>query len=299
MENKFKVAALYILVCLIWGTTWFAIRISLNDLTPFLSAGIRFIVASVIIYIIMLIKGYKLQLDKIAVRLYLVMGFFSFMIPFGLVYWGEQFVPSGLAAVLFGVYPFFIALFSYFFLKSDKIGLFKILGMLLGFGGIVIIFSDQFQGDLSIYFWGMLAIVLSGFMQAVVAVGVKKYGHHINPLTINFIPMAITGIFMTPIALLIEDTSHLNFSQEAILSILFLALFGSVISFSSYYWLLKRINIVVLSIVAFITPIIALMVGWIFNNEILYFNHILGSIFVLLGLLTANIGTMKFSFKRA
>ncbi|HZW37725.1 MAG TPA: EamA family transporter [Ignavibacteriaceae bacterium] len=299
MENKFKVAVLYILVCLIWGTTWFAIRISLNDLTPFLSAGIRFIVASVIIYIIMLIKGYKLQLDKIAVRLYLVMGFFSFMIPFGLVYWGEQFVPSGLAAVLFGVYPFFIALFSYIFLKSDKIGLFKILGMLLGFGGIVIIFSDQFQGDLSIYFWGMLAIVLSGFMQAVVAVGVKKYGHHINPLTINFIPMAITGIFMTPIALLIEDTSHLNFSQEAILSILFLALFGSVISFSSYYWLLKRINIVVLSIVAFITPIIALIVGWIFNNEILYFNHILGSVFVLLGLLTANLGTMKFSFKRA
>ncbi|MGE5437800.1 MAG: DMT family transporter [Syntrophothermus sp.] len=299
MDNKFKVVALYILVCLIWGTTWFAIRISLNDLTPFLSAGIRFIVASVIIYIIMLIKGYKLQLDSIAVRLYLVMGFFSFMIPFGLVYWGEQFVPSGLAAVLFGVYPFFIALFSYIFLKSDKIGLFKILGMLLGFGGIVIIFSDQFQGDLSIYFWGMLAIVLSGFMQAVVAVGVKKYGHHINPLTINFIPMAITGFLMTPIALLIEDTSHLNFSHEAILSILFLALFGSVISFSSYYWLLKRINIVVLSIVAFITPIIALIVGWIFNNEILLFNHVLGSAFVLLGLLTANIGTMKFSFKRA
>ena len=154
----------YVLICLIWGSTWLAIRASLESLTPFISGGVRFLLASVFILILMKVRGVSLQKDKESIRLYWLMGFMSFVIPFGLVYWAEQFVPSGLASVLFGVYPFFVAIFSYLRMPDEVIGKLKIIGMSLGFIGIVVIFSDSFSTDFSNLFLGMVAVAISGIM---------------------------------------------------------------------------------------------------------------------------------------
>ncbi|MCJ7555149.1 MAG: DMT family transporter [Ignavibacteriaceae bacterium] len=116
-----KVVSTYILLCLIWGTTWLGIKASLESLTPFMSAGLRFFFASLIIFLIMKFNGIRLQKDKLSIKLYFLMGFFSFVIPFGLVYWAQQFVPSGLSAVLFAVYPFFVAILSYLRIKDEEI----------------------------------------------------------------------------------------------------------------------------------------------------------------------------------
>ena len=106
-----KIALAYAAISFIWGSTWIAIRYGLESLTPMFSAGARFSLASIFIFILMKIKSITLQTDKDSIRLYLLMGFFSFVIPFGLVYWAEQFVPSGMAAVLFEVYPFGVVIF--------------------------------------------------------------------------------------------------------------------------------------------------------------------------------------------
>jgi drug/metabolite transporter (DMT)-like permease len=217
------------------------------------------------------------------------MGFFSFVIPFGLVYWAEQFVPSGLASVLFGVYPFFVAIFSYFMIPDEKIGLGKTIGMILGFTGIIIIFSDSFSFTLSDYLLGMFAVMLSGIMQAYIAVVLKKYGKHLNPLSMNFVPMLIAGLSGTLIGLLTENMSSVSLKLNGILAVFYLAVFGSVVTFTSFYWLMKKINVVILSLVAFITPVVALLLGWIFYNEVLTTHHIIGSAFVLIGLLIANL----------
>jgi drug/metabolite transporter (DMT)-like permease len=171
--------------------------------------------------------------------------------------------------------------------------------MLLSFAGIIVIFSDHIGGDLTSYVMGMIAIVLSGIMQASIAVAIKKYGQHLNPLSMNFFPMLIAGFVMFFIGLLFEDTNRLRFDANAVLSVLYLAVFGSVVTFTSYYWLLKRINIVILSLVAFITPIVALILGWIVFGEHFESHHIVGSMFVLIGLLIANaISFYKPEFKR-
>jgi drug/metabolite transporter (DMT)-like permease len=289
---KLKIALVYAMLCLIWGSTWLTIRFGLESLTPIYSAGIRFLLASFFILILMKIRGVRLQLDKISVRLYLTMGFFSFVIPFGLVYWAEQFVPSGMASVLFAVFPFFVAIFSYFFITSESIDIYKIMGIILGFSGIVIIFSDSFGGDITDYLIGMFAIVLSATMQAGIAVTIKKFGHHLNPLAMNFIPMLIAGISMITIGLAIENTSTNRFDLNAILSILYLAFFGSVITFTSYYWLLKKISVVILSLIAFITPIVALILGFLIYDEQLSTLDFVGSGFVLMGVLGANLGNL-------
>jgi drug/metabolite transporter (DMT)-like permease len=293
LKEGVKVLLVFGLICLIWGSTWLGIKASLESLSPMFSAGFRFIIASLLILSLVKMKGIKLQTDKLSVRLYLLMGFFSFIIPFGLVYWGQQYVPSGLASVLFAVYPFFVLLFSYFAIPGDRIGFLRIIGIVLGFSGILVIFSDRIGGDISSYLLGMIAVVTSGVIQASVAVTLKKYGHHLNPLSMNFIPMIIAGIGMTIIGFAFEDFSLLVFDLNAVVSVLYLAVFGSVVTFTSYYWLLKRVNVVMLSLLAFITPIVALFLGWMVYNEQLSSRHFIGSMLVLTGLLWANLGNAK------
>ncbi|MGB5894425.1 MAG: EamA family transporter [Ignavibacteriaceae bacterium] len=294
-----KIFFVYAMLCFIWGSTWLAIRFGLETLTPIYSAGLRFSLAAFFILILMKIRGVRLQLDKISIQLYLIMGFLSFVIPFGLVYWAEQFVPSGMASVLFAVFPFFVAIFSFIFIASESLDIFKISGIVIGFTGIVIIFSDSFGGDISDYLIGMFAIVLSAIMQAGIAITIKKYGHHLNPLSMNLVPMLIAGISMLVIGLAIEDTSTNSFGLNAALSILYLAFFGSVITFTSYYWLLKKINIVILSLIAFITPIVALILGFLIYNEQLSTNDFVGSAFVLFGVFGANLGNLLRMRKKA
>lgn len=290
--SPIKIILAYTLICLIWGSTWLAIRASLESLTPFISGGVRFLIASVFILILMKLRGVSLQTDKESLRLYLLMGFLSFVIPFGLVYWAEQFVPSGLASVLFGVYPFFVAIFSYFRMPNETIGKLKIIGMSLGFIGIVVIFSDSFSTDFSNLFLGMIAVALSGIMQAWIAVTLKKSGKHLNPLSMNFIPMLIAGIVGLTFGLLTENLSYININDIAVISVLYLAFFGSLVTFTIFYWLMKKINVIMLSFTAFITPIIALLLGWIIYKETLTTQHLLGSILVLFGLLTANLDSL-------
>jgi drug/metabolite transporter (DMT)-like permease len=288
-STPLRIFLVYLLLCLIWGSTWLAIRASLESLTPFISLGSRFVLASIFILALMKFRGVSLQTDRESIRLYLLMGFLSFVIPFGLVYWAEQFVPSGLASVLFGVYPFFVALFSFFRLPDESIGKLKIIGMSLGFLGIVVIFSDSFSADFSNLLLGMLAVALSGIIQAWIAVTLKKSGNHLNPLSMNFIPMLIAGFSGLAVGLLFEDISKVRIDDTAIISVLYLAFFGSVVTFTSFYWLMKKINVVLLSLIAFITPIVALILGWIIYKETLTTQHIIGSLLVLIGLLFANL----------
>lgn len=285
---RLKIFSAYALACLIWGSTWMAIKASLYSLTPLVSAGYRFTLAAALVYGFTKLKKAPIAADRTAIIVYAMLGLFSFYIPFGLVYWGEQYVPSGLAAVLFAVFPFFVAVFSHFAIPNERIGVYRVAGMIIGFIGIIIIFSDSFGGDITSYTQGMIAIFISAIIQASMVVMVKKYGQHLNPLSMNFIPMLIAGFLFLLSGYIIEDTSNLIFDTNAYVSVIYLALFGSLVTFTAYYWLLKKVNIVMLALMAFITPIIALFVGWIFFNETLMLQHYIGGGFVLTGIVIAN-----------
>lgn len=289
MENKnVKIAGGYILICLIWGSTWLVIRIGLDSLTPMLAAGLRFLFAGIFIFGMMKIKKVTLQTDILSLRLYLMMGFLSFVIPFGLVYWAEQFIASGLASVLFAVFPFLVILFSRLAIPGETIGPYKIIGTILGFAGIFTIFSDDLSLDISQDFWAMIAILISAAMQAGIVVTMKKFGGHLNPLSMNLMPVLIAGIVMIPLGLLFEDTASVLIDGKAVFSVLYLAFFGTLITFTTYYWLLKRINVVILSLSAFITPIVAIILGWLILNESLSGRDFIGTALVLIGILFAN-----------
>ncbi|GAB1350543.1 EamA family transporter [Ignavibacteriales bacterium] len=276
----------YIAICLIWGSTWLVIKIGMESLTPFVSAGARFMVASLVIYLVMKIKNIPLVKDKIAMKIYWIMGFFSFLVPFGLVYWGEQYINSGLASVLFAVYPFCVGIVAHFSLQDEKFSRVKLIGMVTGFLGIIVIFSDSLRINLNFYeVAGMAAVLGSALIQSFVVVLIKKEGTHLHPLSMNFVPMAIASVGFLISGVLFEDISSNRFDLPGIGSVLFLGLFGSIVTFTIYYWLLKKVSVLLMSLIAFITPIIALILGGVVYGEKLTINHLTGSGLVLVGLL--------------
>lgn len=286
--EKSKIVLAYILICLIWGSTWIAIKMGLDTLTPMFAIGLRLMIASVILFSIIRIKKIELLTDTQSLKLYLFMSIFSYIIPFTLVYWAEQFVPTGLTSVLFAIFPFWVIIFSRIVFPQEKVGMFKLFGVILGFIGIAVIFKDELSFDFGNSTLGLIAIIISAIMQGGVAVVIKKYGKKINPVSINFIPFLVTGIVLLPVGFIFEDNSILAYSNNALFSILYLSTVGTVVVFTVYYWLLKRINVVILSLSSFITPIIAILLGWFFLNEKLNSNHFVGSSLVLIGILFAN-----------
>ncbi|MEW6193665.1 MAG: EamA family transporter [Bacteroidota bacterium] len=287
-SERFKIASGYALICLIWGSTWLAIRIGLESLTPVISGGLRFLLASLFVFILMKFKKIKLQTDQHSVRLYLILALFSFSIPFGLVYWAEQFIPSGLASILFAVFPFYVIIFSKIAMPESEVTSAQIFGVIIGFAGILIIFAEDLKFDFSNDLLGMLAVLVSSGIQGAIAVMIKKHGGHLNPLSMNFIPLLIAGILMIITSLLIENKSTWVFDIRAVGSIFYLALFGTVVTFTTYYWLLKRINVVILSISTLITPMVAVFLGWIILGEHFSLQDLIGSGLVLIGILFAN-----------
>ena len=294
MKNEnIKIVAGYVLICLLWGSTWMAIRIGLNSLTPIFSAGLRFLSAAFFVFLLMKYRKISIQKDVHSIKLYLILGFFSFIIPYGLIYWSEQFVPSGLTSIIFAVMPFFVILFSKIFMPEVKIKRNQIIGSVLGFGGIVVIFSENLVIDVSGYMLGMLAILLSSAIQGWISVHLKKHGEHLNPLSMIFVPLLIAGISMTILGFEFENRKSWSFSIEALGSILYLAFFGTTIAFTTYYWLMKKINVVILSLSALITPILAVLLGWFILDERLSLRKLFGSVLVLIGILFANFDKVK------
>lgn len=297
MSENLKIVVGYAIICLLWGSTWLAIRLGLDDLTPLFSSGVRFLLASVFIFIAMKIKGIKMDTDPVARKIILLQTFFSFMIPFGFVYWAEQYIESALASLLFGFFPFSVIIFSRLLIKGEQISLDKALAIILGFLGVGLIFSEKLNLNFSTDFVGILLVVISAVIQAFVAVIIKRDGAHLNPLSMNLVPLFFAGLMMTVSSFIFEDTGSLRFSAKAVSSILYLAFFGTITTFTIYYWLMKKISVVILSLISFITPIISVILGFLILDEKLSFMTLLGGSIVVSGIFAANYQGLKKYFK--
>ncbi|MEW6061201.1 MAG: EamA family transporter [Bacteroidota bacterium] len=289
MSERFKIILAYSAICTIWGSTWLVIKVGLETMTPLLSAGLRFAVAGVVLFGIIRLRNIVIPWNSKTAAFFITVSLTSFSVPFALVYWGEQHVSSGLTSILFAVFPFCVAIMSFLMLPNEKLTLAKIAGIILGFSGVVVIFLNDVRfGTGTEQVLGMAAIVCSALIQAFSAVLIKKHAHDLSPFVVSFIPMSFAGIFLTVGGLLFENLSVVQFTPAAIFSILFLAVFGSVTTFVSYFWLLKRVEVVLLSLTSFITPIIAVLLGVIILNESVSSHLLLGSSLVLGGILAAN-----------
>lgn len=295
MVSQSRIILGFISVCLIWGSTWAVIKIGVQDIPPILAASIRLFLSSAFLFIIIQFKKIKIHWTKENRKLFLVIALSAFTIPFALLYWGSKFVPSGLTSLLFAIFPFAVVVFSFFMLKNEEITLFKILGIIVGFFGLYFIFSGDINlnNSNSKTLFGMIGIIFSAILNAYNVVYTKKYGHDISPFVLTFVPMLYSAVLLLITSFYIESYQQIIFTSKAIYSILYLSIFGSIIGFVTYYWLLKHLQTAIISFTAFITPIIAIILGYFLFDEKLSTNLFIGISSVLVGLIFANIDELK------
>jgi len=287
-SERIRIWVAFTVVCTVWGSTWMAIKIGLETVPPFLSAGVRFLIASLLLLLIIRVRGISLPLARNAWRVYLALGILGYAIPFALVYWGQQYIPSALSSILFAAFPFWVALFSHVLLPQERMDYVKVIGILVGFAGLVVIFARDVHWTGSEGLLGMGAVLLSTFLGGFSLVVVKKHGESISPFSLNFIAMGMTALFLLGMSVVLERGVGVGWSTAAVVSVLYLAVISSVLTFAAYLWLLKRVEAVYLSLTSFVSPIIAIILGVMAMGEDLAATVYFGAALVLSGILFAN-----------
>ena len=278
----------FAIISTVWGTTWLAIRIGLETVPPFLSAGIRCLAAAVILYGIVRLRGDAVPMTASAWKVYLSLGVLTIGVPFALIYWGQQYIPTGLSSILFGSFPFCVAVLSHLMLRDEPMTLSKGLAIALGFAGVVIIYSAETAIADPRAFLGMSAVLVSVFLQALALVLIKKHGEPVSPLSMNFVGMAMGGTMVLLLSVAVEGDRTVVWTTPAMASLVYLTIVGSVVTFVAYYWLLKKIDAVYVSLSSFINPIVAVVLGAVALGERLPGSVFTGAAFVMAGLLVAN-----------
>lgn len=291
MNNTKQLGFIYGVVVLIWSTTPLAISWSVEGVSSWFSLMSRMAIGALVCLIILIILKQQLPINKAALNNYLVASI-GIWLTMGLVYLAVNHINSGFISVIFGFTPLFTGLFAMLLLKQASFTPYKLLGMLIGFIGLIFIYKQSLnQNDLS--FYGLTLIFLAMFIQALVSVMLKKINAQISAL------QTTTGALLfglLPLILLwfvFDGTLPNTIDNKSLYSIIYLGILGSVIGFIGYYHIIKHLNINQVGLLPLITPIFALMLGFYFNNETLNSDELIGVSLIIIGLFIYQFLTKK------
>ncbi len=276
------------LLVLIWGTTWAAIRVGLSGIPPFTGVAIRFGIAGLALLVVARLRGVRLGATAGERWLWLSNGLLNFALPYGLVYWSEQYLPSGIASVLFATFPLFVALLSHFFLPGERLTRRAGLGVLVGFAGVYVLSSaDLAPVTTPQAAWAAWLMLLSPLSSAAGQVIVKKSGGAHHPFSLTSVPMLLTAVLAGSLALAVEGGRPVHWSPAAVGSVLYLSLAGSALTFTLYFDLLSTMRATDLSLIAYLIPVVAVVIGIAAFDEPFTLRIALGCLAILAGVALA------------
>jgi drug/metabolite transporter (DMT)-like permease len=275
----------WLILSLIWGSTWSFIKVGLRDLPPITFAAVRFLIAAVILWLIVVLRRSAIPRTR---RDWLIIGWtglIAFTVNYGLIFWGEQYIASGLAAVLQATIPAFGLVIAHFYLPAERMTMRKLAGVVIGIAGVGLIFYDQLKIEGVAALWGSAALVISSICAAYSNVLVKAHCRHLDPAALaggqmlcGLAPLMVFG------ALWEGNPFLLRWTEPAVFSILYLALVGSALAFLLYYWLVRKIEVTKTMLIALVTPVIALLIGVIRLDEEVSWRVGTGSAAILSGI---------------
>lgn len=253
-------AALFLVVCISWGTTWLGIKIAVESVPPLTSAGLRFLIAFPLFLMVARMCREPIAFPRGQVGFFVFITVCYFSLPYYLLNYGEQYVTSGLTALLFSTMPVFILIFSGIFLR-ERIYFSQVAGIAIGFWSLFMIIRNQgLHLDYSKLF-GIVAVVVAAGMHALCYVITKQRGGGIGVITFNTLPIGVAGLGLFLSGLIIEHPRLTDISYRSWAALAYLGLVASVGGFIVYFLLLKRLSPVALSFVFIIFPVFAVLVG--------------------------------------
>jgi drug/metabolite transporter (DMT)-like permease len=278
--------ALFGLLCLIWGSTWLVIKIGYGGLGPFNIAALRFVVAGGLMTVLVPVLRASWPRGREQWAVVLVVGTLLFAADYGLIYWAEQWLESGITAVLFAVMPILTAIAAHLYLPAEPLTPNRIGGALLAFVGIVALFGDSLRFDPALA-WPMAAIVASAACASVAAVYAKRHGSALHPASLNAPAMLVGALLLAFMSLISGHGLALPRDATGWWAVAYLAVLGSVVTFLIYFHLLRTWKATTMSYIAIITPVIALALGWAVRDERLTIWSLAGGLLVLAGVALA------------
>jgi drug/metabolite transporter (DMT)-like permease len=278
--------ALYAMLCAIWGSTWLVIKVGYGGLGPFNVASVRFLLAGLVLVAVMPLGGVGWPRGRAEWGLVAWVGVVLFAFDYGLIYWAEQFLDSGLTAILFATLPLITVGLAHVYVPGDRITRRKLAGAALALGGVACLFADHLRLDAA-KAGPMLAVILSAVCAAAAAVAMKRHGAGLHPVALNAPAMLLGGAGLAAASYAAGDGFRLPDERSTWAAVVYLALAGSVVTFLVYFRLLKTWSVTSLSFISVFTPAVALMLGFVFLDERPTVWTALGALLILVGVALA------------
>jgi drug/metabolite transporter (DMT)-like permease len=269
-QQKFKTLLAFGAIYIIWGSTYLATRYAIETIPPLMMIGIRSLTAGIILYLLSRFKS-KEKIKKENIIPLFALGAMFFLIGHGLLAWAQQYVPSGMAAVLVTPEPLWIVGIEWFFLRDTRVKVKGILGLFLGFGGVVYLVASTTGSTTSNNdFLSSALIVLGTLSWGGGAVYSRVANIPKSPILSSGMELIFGGTLVLITSFIIGEPSQFHLSQvtlKSFLGLLYLIIFGSVIAFSAFVWLLGHTSVTRISTHTYVNPVIAVFLGWLFANE--------------------------------
>ncbi len=281
------IVILIALLSLVWGSTWIVIAGGLRDLPPFTSAAARFVLSAAAMTAIAPLLARKEGGTRAGWRLVLLAGSLNFGVSYAIVYWTETVLPSGIVCVLWAVFPMMMAASGSWFLTGERLRPRQWTGFALGFVGVALLFATDIGSFGAAGVPAALLLLVSPLVSCVGTVAIKRQAATVSSALMNRDAMWVGALILSALALGFERGAEPVWTGRAIASVVYLALGGTVTTFTLYFWLLRHTEAWRLSTIAYITPAIALLLGTFVGREPFTVWTLAGSLTILSGVVLA------------
>ena len=294
-RDQFLALFAFATVCLVWGTTYLAIRVAIETLPVFLFPGLRFTLAGLILMLIRLAMGDSLPRERAQWGNLFLVG--TLMVGAGnlAVVFAEHYVTSGFAALLVATAPFWMAFMESLRVGGERVGARRIIGMIIGFAGIVILVGPELAGSRFdvMFLLGVLAIQVGTIAWNYGSIRSKYRSSGTSALMSAALQMLLGGGLISLIGLAVGDAARFTFTARTLAAFLYLVIFGSVIAYGSYVYALSKLKTTTVSLYAYINPAVAVFLGWLILDEPLGWNAILAMIVIFAGVALVQTGKVR------
>lgn len=275
----------FAIVCIVWGTTYLGIAVAIETVPPLMLTGIRFSAAGAIMLLIAKLRGESIPRDRSTLLQLAWVGFLMVGVGNLAVVWAEQYVPSGMAALLVATAPFWMAIIEGFRKSGERVDLRGVIGMAIGFAGVAMLVTPKGSGTA----WsaglllGALVIQIGSIGWQLGSAHGKYKLKHVPLLSSSALQMLSGGLIVGIIGLAIGDGARLAFTPRTLIATVYLTIFGSVIAYSAYVFALAHMRTTHSSLYAYVNPVVAVFLGWLVLNEPLTWLSLVAMVIILAG----------------
>ncbi len=294
--QRWKILAAFAIIYFVWGSTYLAIRVGVREVPPFLFAAMRFLLAGLALYGWMIARGERSPTARQWLSAF-SLAFLIFVLDYGLVYWAEQRVPSGITAVMMATIPVFMAMSEIILLRTQRLSPRLALALLIGIGGVAVLMSRSLHlGGAPIDPAGAVALIVASMSWSVSSALTRKLPLPSSKVMSSGAQMLAGGVLLSLTAAAVGEFRIFRpgtVSSGAWLSLLYLIVAGSIVAFTAYVWLIHHESPTKVGTYAYVNPVIAVLVGYFVGGEALGLRTILGTLFVLLSVVVITTTRVK------